>query len=234
MTTQLRDGTTVEDSRLGRLVQYDDRSKDFPVSAAPRVADQPFPTVGRGWSVRHWLNQRSTPHCVSFSWHHEALALPARAVFESDDAATQIAHNRYFEMQKLDEWAGEDYDGTSVLAGAKFMKNQGYFDSYRWCFELRDIIMALAYEGPVVMGTNWYEGMYDPDSDGFIHVEGDNVGGHAWLIPSFSVKHKFVRIWNSWGDDWGDRGRAKISWDDLEKLLINDGEGCVPIDRHVI
>jgi hypothetical protein len=137
-------------------------------------------------------------------------------------------------MKEADEWPGVDYEGTSVLAGAKVMQGLGYFDAYRWCFTLNDVIMALAYEGPVVMGTDWYEGMYDPDSKGFLNVEGEVVGGHAWIISSFSVANKTVGMWNSWGEGWGNRGRAKLSWDGLEKLLLNNGEGCVAIGRHVV
>lgn len=236
MTVKLKDGTTTEDSRLGRLVQYDDRSLDFPLASHVRGLD--FPTRGRGWSVRHWLNQYSEGACVSFAWHHEALAVPARALYHStlaDRDINPIASSRYREMQKIDQWPGEDYEGTSVIAGAKLMQGYGYFDSYRWCFTLRDIIMAVAYEGPVVMGTNWYEGMYDPDEEGFLRPqEGEMVGGHSWIIPSFSVKNRTVNIWNSWGESWGNRARAKITWDDLEFLLLNDGEGCVPIDRHSV
>jgi len=137
-------------------------------------------------------------------------------------------------MQRADQWAGEDYEGTSVLAGAKIMKSFGYFDEYRWAFNLKDALLAVAYEGPIVIGVNWYEGMYDPSPKGYLKVEGENVGGHAILVSSVSVTLRRVTVWNSWGRSWGDEGRAFLTWDALERLLDEDGDACVPVGRHVV
>jgi hypothetical protein len=227
--TKMRDGTEVLDPRLGRLRSFDPRSRGFGI--AERVEDKPIRT--RGWSVRHWLNQQTEGACVSFAWHHEALAVPARAVFPSDEAAEQEAFFRYNLMKHVDEWPGVDYDGTSVLAGAKVMRSVGYFDEYRWAFSLDDVLRALSNEGPVVLGTNWYEGMFDPDADGYLRVEGELAGGHAYLLSSHSVGHQRVTVWNSWGRDWGRTGRGYISYDDLERLLHEQGEACIPMGRHV-
>jgi hypothetical protein len=230
MSHTMRDGSTVEDIRLGRVPEFDERSRAF--SIAPLVEDRPI--VSKGWSVRHWLDQQNTSHCVSFAWHHEALALPARALFADDDVATYAAHQRFDLMQRTDEWAGEDYEGTSVLAGAKVMRSLGYFDEYRWAFTLRDALLAVAYEGPIVIGINWYEGMYDPDEKGFLRPTGDVVGGHAILVSSVSAVYRHVTVWNSWGQSWGSNGRARLSWSALGQLLDEDGDACVPVRRHVV
>lgn len=227
----MRDGTQVEDIRLGRLKSFDERSRSYSIGKL----HESKPVIGKGWSVRHWLDQGYTSECVSFSMHHEALAVPARAIFDDDDAAAQAAHQRFHEMQLIDEWSGEDPDGgTSVLAGAKVMHKHGYFDEYRWAFNLRDVLLALSYEGPVVMGTDWHEDMYDPDSKGYIHPSGGNAGGHAYLLSSVSTFYRRVTVWNSWGYGWGMQGRAYLKWDDLEELLYAGGEACVPVGRHVV
>lgn len=230
MTVLLKNGTTVEDPRLDRLPEFDERSKNWPIRAAVVGAQ----LRGYGWSVRHWLDQHQEGACVSFAWHHEALALPKRAKFADDDEATLRARERYRVMQTMDEWPGEDYEGTSVLAGAKVMQSLGYFTEYRWAFTLTDLLLAVGYEGPVVMGTDWYEGMYRPDSQGYLHPEGEVVGGHAWLISSVSMHYKRVTMWNSWGADWGMNGRAYLDFADLEKLLLSGGECCVPANRQVV
>lgn len=227
---QLRGGYTAEDPRLDRVPQYDERSREFPISA---VVEGKTPR-SRGWSVRHWLDQQQEGACVSFAWHHEALALPKRARFASDDEAEAYARGRYHEMQQVDEWAGEDYEGTSCLAGAKVMQGIGYYDAYHWAFSLEDIILAIGYEGPVVMASNWYRGMYAPNAAGYLRPEGDIVGGHCYLLSSVSASYRRVTVWNSWGKDWGREGRAYIDFDDLDMLLHNQGEACLPIGRHAV
>jgi hypothetical protein len=230
MTYRMRDGSEVEDPRLGRLVQFDERSRGFGIAA--RVSD--LPIKPKGWSVRWWLDQRREGACVSFAQHHDAVASPARSYFPSVAVAERLAMERYQEMKRIDPWPGEDYDGTSVLAGAKVMQSLGYFKEYRWAFSLDDVLRALSNEGPVILGTNWYEGMYDVDAEGYVHPTGEVVGGHSFLLSSVSPGYKRVRIWNSWGADWGFNGRANLSFDSLEQLLHESGEALVPVDRQIV
>jgi len=224
----VRDGSEVSDVRLGRVAEFDERSRGY--SITPLVEDKPI--VSKGWSVKHWLDQGQTPHCVSFSWHHELMALPVRVPFDSDEQAEQVAHERYFEMQKLDEWAGEDYDGPSVLAGAKLLRQLGYLSEYRWAFSLKDALLALSYEGPIVIGINWHEDMFYPDAKGFLRDTGGIAGGHAILVSSVSAVYRHVTVWNSWGQSWGNNGRAFLTWNALGRLLADDGDACVPMGRR--
>jgi hypothetical protein len=160
-------------------------------------------------------------------WAHELAATPTRIKDLSDDKARGI----YREAQKIDEWAGEAYEGTSVLAGAKVVQRSGYMEQYRWCFGLADVLLALAYEGPVVLGLPWYESMYEP-RDGWIKVEGSPVGGHCILATSVRLTSESIKLHNSWGPDWGVKGMALLSFGDLEKLLHHGGEACVPVNRR--
>jgi hypothetical protein len=145
----------------------------------------------------------------------------------------------YTEAQKVDEWPGEDYDGTSVLAGAKVCKAWGHYGAYRWAFSLEDLVLALGYAGPVVLGINWHADMFEPDSTGRIRPTGQVVGGHAILAHAVNIKTSKrsdprVWLWNSWGRAWGQDGRAWLSWDDISKLLSDDGEACVPQERAAV
>lgn len=213
---------SAKDPRLGRVYEYDPRStKDYPI----RTLELDSPHTNE-WNVGVWLNQGSEGACVGFGFGHELNADPER-VQCSNDCAFSIYHH----AQEVDEWAGNNYDGTSVLAGAKILKELGHYDEYRWAQSEGDIARAVSNVGPVVIGVNWYAEMYDPDEDGFIHPTGSLQGGHCLLVYGINVEEGYYKLWNSWGPEWGDNGTCKISRADMDLLLRNDGEGCLPV-RH--
>jgi hypothetical protein len=134
----------------------------------------------------------------------------------------------------LDPWPGDSYEGTSVLAGIKALQSlyPHAIPEYRWAFGIDDVIDTLGYFGPLVLGVPWYDGMYEPDQNGFIHAKGKVVGGHAILARGVSISRAAVLLHNSWGQAWGPlNGDCYISFDDLNKLLHEDGEACVPVTR---
>lgn len=165
-------------------------------------------------------------NCVGFSMAHEIAARPKEL-----PADYNLAMNIYREAQKIDEWPGENYEGTSVLAGVKMLHRFGYVEQYRWAFGLDDLVLAVGYQGPAVVGSWWYEEMFDPRDCGRIHVGGNQAGGHAYLINGVSVADRTFTIHNSWGAGWGVNGESKISWDDMDMLLEEDGEACIPMVR---
>lgn len=206
-----------------RRVEFDEASRQFPIRTL--VAAKPLRSYTWGCAVV--LDQGTEGACVGFGWAGELAARPSVV----PDVSNTMARGIYAEARTRDEWPGEDYSGTSVLAGAKVIQARGFMREYRWAFGLTDLLGAIGHAGPAVLGINWYAGMEDPDPDGFLHVSGPVEGGHAILAYSVSVPGKFVRVHNSWGDGWGNHGNAKVSWSDLERLLDEDGEACVPIGR---
>lgn len=209
---------------LGRRPEFDERSRAFPVRALLRTVIQPRSYT---WSCPLTLDQGQEGACVGFAFAHEASARPVKV----HDVTGDIASSVYVRARQLDEWEGEDYSGTSILAGVKACKEIGWYREYRWAFGLDDMLLAIGYKGPVVLGVNWYAGMVTPDADGVIHVEGELLGGHAILANGVSIGKKMVRLHNSWGPDWGIRGECFIGFDDLRRLLQEQGEACVPLGR---
>lgn len=209
---------------------HDQRSRDYPVRAAARVPQR------KQWSPGAVLDQGREGACVGFGWTAEALASPVRVNFDRVKATPlrdpqRIASYVYKQAQAMDEWPGEDYEGTSVNAGAKIMRNLGLVKEYRWAFGVDQMIAALQ-KGPVVIGIPWYESMYEAPN-GKVVIGGQNVGGHCLLVTGYDTRSGTpVYTWrNSWGLDYGTGGSAEISHNDLGFLLRQNGEACVTWKR---
>jgi len=191
------------------------------------------------WQEGIVTDQGSEGACVGFAWMNEMLATPvAPANQPPAKLANSLAYSYYREAQKIDQWEGEDYEGTSVLAGAKIMQQNGYIQQYRWCFSIDDIRDAVISEGPVVIGIPWYSAMYETGPNGLVKIGGSNVGGHAIVItgyhPSMLIngrRQEVFRWRNSWGSGYGIDGSGYIRYNDLSKLLKESGEACVPMLR---
>lgn len=182
------------------------------------------------------MDQGEEGACVGFAIAHELIARPAEvASIDASFAREKI----YWEAQKIDPWPGgsypgasPQYEGTSVLAGMKALKALGYIESYHWAFGLNDLVLAVGYRGPAVLGIPWYEGMFEPYSCGHLHIGGAAMGGHAILCKGVDVKNQTFTLHNSWGSAWGNNGDAKISWKELERLLHENGEAVLVSGRQ--
>jgi hypothetical protein len=239
---RLKDGTHVEDPRLDRLVEFDEQSRQYAATDILRSTAQP---KNKSYRVGKWLDQRSDGACVGFSFLQEALAMPrrARGLFSKSDLELERkAREIYWSAQRIDPWPGGSYpgaspryEGTSMLAGVKIMQKLGFYDEYRWAFGEQDLALSVSNLGPAVIGVNWYEGMYEPNSKGFIEPTGRNVGGHAILVMAVNVTTlNAYRVWNSWGRSWGRNGWAYLSRQHMAQLLSQNGEACIPVKRNQI
>jgi hypothetical protein len=174
----------------------------------------------RYWYVGPPLDQGSTPQCVAFAGYKYLTAGPVRNT-KLPFTPAQL----YKLAQQNDEWPGENYDGTSVRGLFKYLNKAGYIPRYEWTFDIDTLIAQILTVGPLVVGTDWYSGMMEPDKKNLIHVTGSIEGGHGWVIHGCNKKKRLFRMINSW-DGWGENGMAWISFDDFEKLLKAQGEAC--------
>jgi len=208
-----------------RRVSFDERSRNFPIRAAlaPTAKHRSYT-----WAPGPTLDQGQQGACVGFAWAHELAARPAVI----DRVTAEFARTKiYLEAQKIDQWPGEDYEGTSVIAAAKIIQQLGAMNEYRWAFGLEDLRLAVGNHGPAVLGINWYEGM-EETTNGWIKVTGSNLGGHSVLCFGVNHNEKYFKIQNSWGPAWGiNGGLCRISFDDMDRLLHEDGEACIPTAR---
>lgn len=207
--------------------RFDPRSLNYPIRGA--VTTNP---VNRTWRVPAPLDQGAEGACVGFGWTHELMTTPVVVPGLTNEYAAGVYHD----ARRLDEWPGEDYDGTSVLAGAKVLAARGYLKEYRWAKGIADVELALGTTGPVVLGINWYSGM-DTVRDGVVSVSGHIRGGHCILARAYRKTgfifpdEPAIGLLNSWGNSWGVNGQAWIKASQLSRLLDEDGEACVPFRR---
>jgi hypothetical protein len=217
---------------------FDERSRKYSVRSL--LGTQEIKKQSKFWQEGTVLNQGSEGACVGFGWMAEVIAEPVQPDEQpSEQLGNQLARYYYKEAQKIDEWPGEDYEGTSVLAGAKIMKQHGLITEYRWCFSIDDIIDVVISKGPVVIGVPWYSTMYYTNNFDMVVVGGKKVGGHCLVITGYDPEKKVGRQtfevfkWrNSWGKEYGENGSGYIKVSDLRKLFEEGGEACVPIIRH--
>ena len=219
---------------LDRAVRYDPRSLDYPIR---ELVDGRVPRSFTWRTVT--TDQGRQGACVGHGVTQEAAARPVPVFGDpvrnpptvSLLNATALAV--YQEAQRTDEYPGEAYSGTSVLAGVKVGQARGWWTGYRWALgpgpeaAAQDVILALGYQGPVIMGTGWREGMWQADADGYLRATGPVEGGHCYLLTRYSRARDAV--WT--GNSWNGSGAGWITRADLVSLLADNGEAVIPTGR---
>jgi hypothetical protein len=214
---------------LGRLFAFDE--KDFGYSALEQAPSRPNRRYKYHNASALWSYQNGYPHCVAHSWLHMIESGPITHPSPLGTAAFDTVEF-YRKCQLIDEWPGENYDGTSVRAGAKIAQEMGLIESYWWGHDLESLINAVFLQ-PVVAGTDWFDGMSYPKGNGLIEVSGDLAGGHAYLYDGVNLDEEVFRIKNSWSRVWGVNGFAYIKFKDVEKLIETYGEFCLCVEKKI-
>lgn len=221
-------------------INFDSRSRNFPATLG--LESKPLRSYTWGFPKPVYLNQLTDGACVGFSWAHQ-LATRRGAITTTDALAFEL----YKAAQLVDEFDGENYDGSSVLAGAKVVTERYGMTSYRWAFGIEDVCRVLGYSSSCVLGLNWYTDMLEADAKGYVYPTGRLLGRHALLARGLKVvwrnkdgphdfgnldlEQSYVLLRNSWGREWSLDGDCKISVANLEGLLGQRGECCVPAVR---
>lgn len=185
------------------------------------ISSPPFP-----------LNQLEEGACVAHGWAGELASAPVR--FAVDQAWTW----KFWQLvQHQDRVMGNDFggQGATVLAGANAARYVKAISEFRWALTIDDILDTIAFRGPVVFGTSWYNSMFKPDRNGLLRVVKDNSNqGHCYLANRYYRRHpvfgECVGILNSWDLTWGLNGVAFIPVSGLATLRSDNGEFCVATD----
>ena len=219
----------MENTRLlNRAYSFDIRDYDYLIKRNIATVNRPTALKQRYWNADGWWgDQLGTPQCVGYAWAHWLEDGPVEHAGKAPIVAPELI---YTEAQKVDEWAGENYNGTSVRGGAKFLAADKKIGKYYWAFDINTIVNTLLNVGPVVVGTNWYSNMMAPNRAGFITPTGRILGGHAYVLNGVDTVARRIRVKNSWGRKWGQNGHAWISIPYMEKLIRANGEACIAVE----
>lgn len=213
---------------LGRHVHHDPRSRTFPARkmSAPRSVRWDY--------LGPVLNQGDIGMCTGVAMAHclntEAFAAsrPEGTFLTLEDAVALYSEATV--IDGLDQPPYQPNDrGSTGLAVAKVAQKRGQIRSYTHAFGFAEFLGAIQL-APALIGTNWSTSMYSPDDNAVVRYEPSSVlGGHEYLAIGVSLEEKTVLCLNSWGDDWADRGRFKISFEDFDMLLRDQGDIVVPV-----
>lgn len=130
----------------------------------------------------------------------------------------------YAQVQRLDgdpDW----HDATTLRSGWRALEVDGLiWPGSAQVTRDRRIAAGWLSTGPVALLTPWYASMFINPQAGAVRVDPAS-GGTAWHT---------VLIWgrqgdrwlalNSWGADWGDRGRFTLRTADLDVLLAHGAQ----------
>lgn len=206
---------------FGRLFLPDERDAAHAMTPHLRTAE-PLP-AHRRWKIGPILDQGQRPWCVAYATENWLRAAPTETA-DGPDVATI-----YAEAQQRDGIPGE-HDGTTVRAAFAYMQALGRVGEYVWATDAEDVLRWVLTKGPVVMGTDWFGGMSEPDASGLVHLTGRVEGGHSYLIFGADRDAGLLTLVNSWGTRWGKHGTALMSVEQLHLLLRLNGEAAAAVE----
>lgn len=209
---------------LGRRVEHDPRSLEFPYEAAA----VPLKTLAhRSYGLP--FDQGDLGSCTGNAAAGAINTIPVH--YSGEKVLKETDAVSLYELATVFDGYPGTYPpndtGSSGLAVAKAAKQKGYISKYTHAFSLDTALQALQ-AGPIITGVNWYEGMFTPTVQGFVHPDGELAGGHEFLVRGYvAAKRPYVLCMNSWGTGWGLGGKFKLFVDEWERLLSEDGDVTV-------
>lgn len=119
--------------------------------------------------------------------------------------------------------------GSTGVGVAKALQALGLASSYTHAFSIAALNSALQ-AGPVLIGVNWYNSMFDPRSDGQIVVDTKSglAGGHELELNAYDAATGEYQVPNSWASSWGVDGCGYFTTASLTQLLSQQGDVTVP------
>lgn len=241
------------DLMLGRLKSADRDQDEKYLLRRALPPDRPPAPATNSWDLpaSQLRFQGNTGTCVEHGGIHFLKCAPRKTRSEKTLPAQ---YTLYPKIVLVDEWPSNDSEatgppsgmqsGTSVRALMKVLEAEGFIEGYGWEFTYSPASEWVRRNGPVIVGTNWYDSMFNLTTEGFAKITPTTTlaGGHCYLWVGSNTK-RGIDLWaNSW-ERWGidrkaftskasivtlanstQRGFFMTSAEDTERLIHEDGE----------
>jgi len=218
----------VANRRLGRHVHHDSRSLAYKVTADGTA-------ISASWARKTpVLDQGDLGSCTGNAAcgvlgtdpFYATLApdIQVGLKLDEDEAVTL-----YSSATQLDEYAGTyppDDSGSSGLGVAKACQKAGFISGYQHITSVAAAQTAIQ-SGPFIVGSDWFEGMDNPDSSGLVKATGSVRGAHEYECDEYDAARDLWWFWNSWGPAFGVAGRFCYTSGTFAQLLSRDGDATV-------
>lgn len=190
------------------------------------------------------LDQKDEGACTGF-----AMAAAINLLNRRARVPLTVSERMLYEMAKRhDEWAGEDYDGSSLRGAIHGFRQMGVCERDLWPFDsnpdnhqeltierakaARENTLGAYYrlrpevtdyhaalmEAGVVVASARYHTGWDAPVNDEIIKKKSEPGGHAFAIVGYNKKGFWIQ--NSWGENWGDNGLALWTYEDwIENVM---------------
>jgi hypothetical protein len=249
------------DLGLGRLKSADrDEDEKYLMRRALPPDRPPAPAIN-SWDLpaKQLRFQGATGTCVEHGGVHFLKCAPMKT---RSEAKLPPQFSLYRKIVLVDEWPSNDGEstapvsglqsGTSVRALMKVLVSEGYVEGYAWEFTYSPASEWVRRNGPVIVGTSWYESMFNLTREGFAKITPTTTlaGGHCYLWVGSNTK-RGIDLWaNSW-EHWGvdrkaftskagtvtlanstQRGFFLTSAEDTERLIHEDGEVTTATEKR--
>jgi hypothetical protein len=146
-------------------------------------------------------------------------------------------HQLYREAQKIDEWPGEEpaYYGTSGRAICRAAREHGLISEWWNAYTVDEVLDLLlgdtsdwAHAGPVIIGTNWYDSMFERQSDNTLAITPNArvAGGHETCLLGANLRLEMLYGINSWAS----MRLFRMSFAVFRRLLQEDGDAIFPVE----
>ncbi len=214
------------DRVLNRKPHYDFRNYRLSDFITPAMRAKAMGTPAREWDLPFIPDQGNTGHCVGFGWLNFGNCDPVMDGWPNDRG-----HEIYYKAKEYDGEPGNE-NGSSTLSGVKAFMDFGKLkdSAYAFATSLEDVKIWTLANGPVVTGSDWYDGMFYPDSNGVVVPSGWVAGGHEYMIIGYERETDLFHYANSWGTGFGIDGKFYMHAVDYEKLMRQQGDACTAFE----